>query len=261
MNNVSSHSSGNTFSKIRLGGMSADLEGYAYQIDTSEEPPKAYLWYVSMVGYKTAVQAIWAGLVNNPPQSVVLYCEDDDERNMEIDEGVEVQKEPGRKPILVQPAEGSRSSGWNFFKCQLPAACAFQGVLLPQIAFLNSPSVRNRKGSGTNSNSAENSEFLLLQPHLSGTRSRNLISEPQIANANHHAAHLAALYYARLNSLVSLPLHPLWATTLWQRALDNGEVSRLESASVVAYLCPKPDEERLQQEVAELIRLGNLTCS
>ena len=37
------------FNKIRLGGMSADLEGYAYQVDINDERPRAYLWYVSMV--------------------------------------------------------------------------------------------------------------------------------------------------------------------------------------------------------------------
>lgn len=242
------------FNKIRLGGMSADLEGYAYQIDRTGEQPRAYLWYVSMVGHKTAVQAIWAGLVNNPPQSVVLYCESEDKTSSEGEEEFEEQKEPGRKPIMVQPAEGQRTGGWNFFKCQLPAACAFQGVLLPQIAFLNSLVTRSRKTSSATDTGI--SEFLLLQPHKAIAHIGNSSSEQSPVQDTL----LQDLYYTRLNSLVSLPLHPRWAATLWQRALENGEIFRLECAGIEAYLCRKPEEELLQQELADLIRLGTLTC-
>jgi hypothetical protein len=240
------------FNKIRLGGMSADLEGYAFQIDTNGERPIAYLWYVSMVGHKTAVQAIWAGLVNNPPQSVVLYCETYENAN-ETSEN-DSQKETGRKPIMVQPAEGPRTGGWNFFKCQLPAACAFQGVLLPYIAYLNTPPARNRKtNSATNPGS---SEFLLLQSDLPHSRNS---SNRQPSQSDRDTL-LQNLYYTRLNALVDLPLHPLWAANLWQRALENGEISRLESAGIEAYLCRKPEEEVLQQEVSDLIQLGKLSC-
>ncbi|HEX2909874.1 MAG TPA: hypothetical protein VH186_03630 [Chloroflexia bacterium] len=235
--------------------MSADLEGYAYQLDRTGEQPRAYLWYVSMVGHKTAVQAIWAGLVNNPPQNVVLYCESEDEAATKDEEEIDVQKEPGRKPIMVQPAEGQRTGGWNFFKAQLPAACAFQGVLLPQIAFLNSPIARSHKPSPATSPAI--SEFLLLQPHAAIERTPNSSSGPLPVQDTQ----LPDLYYIRLNSLVNLPLHPQWAATLWHRALENGEISRLECAGIEAYLCRKPEEELLQQEVADLIRLGKLTCS
>jgi hypothetical protein len=66
------------FNKIRLGGMEADLEGIAYQIELNNEgKPKAVLWYLSVVGHKIAVQAIWAGLVNTPPQPISIYREED----------------------------------------------------------------------------------------------------------------------------------------------------------------------------------------
>lgn len=235
--------------------MSADLEGYAYQIDRTGEQPRAYLWYVSMVGHKTAVQAVWAGLVNNPSQSVVLYCEDGDEASTEGEEGFEVQKEPGRKSVMVQPAEGPRTGGWNFFKFQLPAACAFQGVLLPQAALHNSPIARSRKTTPATDTGIN--EFLLVQPHVTIAPTRNSNSKQSPIQDTP----LENLYYTRLNSLVSLPLHPRWAATLWQRALEKGEISRLQCAGIEAYLCRKPEEELLQQEVADLIRLGKLTCS
>lgn len=261
------------FTRIRLGGMSADLDGYAYEIDHTGDRPRAYLWYVSMLGHKAAVQAIWAGLVNSPPQNVVLYSEEEDQNDDEDGNGLAQEnpsvedrdrtggeigdKSAGRKPILVAPVEGGRRGGWNFFKAQLGAACAFQGVLLPQIAFTEgTTAVGKSRRSGTVS--FEGQEFMLLRPPAGSPRSK--IPNLETSSQNENMEGLSQRYYTRLNHLVDLPLHPGWAEPLWQLAVENGEVKELECAGVRAYLCRKPDPQRLQEEVSDLIRLGKLTC-
>lgn len=247
-----------TFNKIRLGGMSADVEGYAIEIDTTGPRPRSFLWYVSMVGQKNAVQAIWAGLVNSPPQSVVLYLEENEDTDVAEEEATALKSET--KSILVQPAEGTRTGGWQFIKSQLAASSAYQGVLLPYTAFLAPPA--SRKGKGTPNQAKDTGEFLLLQPPALTAYLRKLTTtslSPQQATEI-ALTEMQSLYYIRLNSLVNLPLHPRWTEKLWNRALENHELERLHCAGVEAYLCRKPAEEQLRQEISDMIRQGILTC-
>lgn len=257
------------FNKVRLGGMEADLEGYAYQIELNEGKPKAVLWYLSMVGHKTAVQAIWAGLVNTPPQSIVLYREEDfsEDESSEHAGQVENGGEGGRKAIMLQLAEGWRSGGWNFLKTQLNASYAYQGILLPKTAFLNSTQERSnpgrRKASSTSSSADEKevqTQFLLLKPPPLPLRNSTTAPIPDSRNSADSDLQFQQLYFARLNALTSLPLHPSWSEALWQRAASNGEIEQLECAGIEIYLCRKPDEEVLRQEIADLIHLGKLSC-
>ena len=265
------------FNKIRLGGMSADLEGYAYEVDRTGERPRAYLWYVSMLGHKAAVQAIWAGLVNSPPQNVVLSWEDGsagggDELSSQptLASSIEPQiyREPtGTKPIMVGPVERGRSGGWNFFKAQLTTACAYQGVLVPQSAFTQPHPGQNRRPQKTETGTGReqgNGEFLILRPptpagRISTITNANNTGSAHVAGMSREIV-LAELYYTRLNKLVDLPLHPAWANSLWQLAIENSEVNKLECAGVEAYLCRQPDEERLQTSLSDLLRLGKLSC-
>ena len=102
--------------------------------------------------------------------------------------------------------------------------------------------------------------FLLLQPPDLTAYLRKLTNTslplPQAQAIS--LIEMQNLYYSRLNSLVSLPLHPCWTEQLWQRALENGEIEHLECTGIEAYLCRKPADELLRQEVSELIRLGKL---
>ncbi len=251
--------------------MEADLEGYAYQIELNEGKPKAVLWYLSMVGHKTAVQAIWAGLVNSPPQSIVIYREEDLLTNENSEPAGQGEKggEQGRKAIMMQLAEGWRSGGWNFLKTQLNTSYAYQGVLLPKAAFLL-PTTQNRSGAGRKNASAPSSnageerevqtQFLLLKPPPLPLRNSATVPVPDNKNSADADLQFQQLYFARLNALTSLPLHPSWSETLWQRAAGNREIERLECAGIEIYLCRKPDEEVLRQEIADLVRLGKLSC-
>jgi hypothetical protein len=126
------------FNKIRLGGMEADLEGIAYQIELNNEgKPKAVLWYLSVVGHKIAVQAIWAGLVNTPPQPIGIYREEDlstDENSEPAGQG-ENGAERGRKAIMMKLAEGWGSGGWNFLTTRLNTSYAYQGYFYQKPPF------------------------------------------------------------------------------------------------------------------------------
>ena len=98
------------FNKIRVGGQSADLEGYAYQVEQdSNGKPRGVLWYLSMVGHKGSVEAIWAALVNSPPQSCVLYYEvsEDVGRGQSADRG----RAEARHSLAGSPSK----SGWLAF--------------------------------------------------------------------------------------------------------------------------------------------------
>lgn len=257
------------FNKVRLGGMEADLEGYAYQIEVHEGTPKAVLWYLSMVGHKTAVQAIWAGLVNTPPQSVVLYREEEIStgENSENTAQIDNDGEQSRKAVMLQLAGANRSGGWSYFKTQLNASYAYQGILIPKAAFLNPPQDRSSAGRRSSPSAARagerasQAEFILLKPPSLPTRNGSAAtSASDSRNSADPACLFQQLYFARLNALTRLPLYPGWSETLWQRATGNGEIERLECAGAEVYLCRKPDEEALRQEIADLVRLGKLEC-
>jgi hypothetical protein len=313
------------FNKIRVGGFEADLEGYAFHIEDGEstsvaqlegavtnpaqtlEPSntkkRAVLFYLSMVGHKASVKAIWAALVNYPPKMAVLYYEASDqalfslptslpgegEGESETDTRAEnglVISPPGQaskpKAIMVELAGRERVGGWQFFHTQLPRARAFQGVLLPRSAHTTGngatpTKIKKTTGAGT----SRLAEFVILDlsatslscsPGLSLTDehdSEGITSETAIANEAN--LELVQLYYQRLNQLVRLPLHPGWASWLWQRGYCEGEIIPLQgglNGGVVAgsngvgglavYLCRCPDQTIFEQAVSQAIAEGKL---
>lgn len=110
--------------------------------------------------------------------------------------------------------------GWRFFTASLPASAGYQGVLVPECALYTS----------------ERPDFLLLP------------RRPEEA---------ASLHYRFLNRRLDLPLHPCWATWLWERALRAGEAVALESRGLAAYRCV-PKAEALTAELSTAVRKGLL---
>lgn len=137
------------FNKIRVGGQSADLEGYAFSIENTGSEKKAILWYLSMVGHKGSVEAIWASILKSPPVAAVLYYEEtEDEGNCSSgDETRQVQVEQkAPKEAMVWLADPSLSGGWTSYKIRLDKAQAFQLVLLPQAAMVDNKNSKKNKG-------------------------------------------------------------------------------------------------------------------
>jgi hypothetical protein len=105
---------------------------------------------------------------------------------------------------------------WRFYSARLPSGAACHGMLVPEVAAY----------------AADRRDFLLL------TRSED---------------EAPALHYRFLNRRLDLPLHPSWATWLWERGLNAGEVEALESVGVHACRC-RPDPSSLQEDISQAVR-------
>ena len=112
---------------------------------------------------------------------------------------------------------------WRFFKGRLPSGSATHGMLVPELA----------------SYAAEKRDFLLL---------------PQ------NEAEAPDLHYRFLNRRLDLPLHPSWASWLWERGLDTEEAEPLEAFGVAAYRC-RPNPERLREDLTVALRRSVLTVA
>ena len=111
--------------------------------------------------------------------------------------------------------------GWRFHTAGLPGAAGFHGALVPEVAYYG----------------ADRRDFVLLaRPE----------DEP------------AALHYRFLNRRLDLPLHPSWASWLWERSRRVGETTALESHGIRAYRC-SPDPDALAADVSAAVRAGALT--
>lgn len=65
------------------------------------------------------------------------------------------------------------------------------------------------------------------------------------------------LHYRFLNRRLDLPLHPSWATWLWERALRTREAVPLESRGLCAYRCV-PNPEGLAEDITSAVGRGSL---
>lgn len=114
--------------------------------------------------------------------------------------------------------EGPR--GWRFYTANLRAVAGYHGLLVPEAALYGS----------------ERTDFLLLVRH------------PEEA---------PMLHYRFLNRRLDLPLHPQWATWLWERALASSEAIALESRGLSAYRCV-PDPNKLAVDLGAAVAQGIL---
>ncbi len=110
--------------------------------------------------------------------------------------------------------EGPRA--WRFYTANLRAAAGYHGVLVPEAALYG----------------GERPDFLLL------------VRQPEEA---------PMLHYRFLNRRLDLPLHPEWASWLWDRALRIGEAVALESRGLRAYRC-LPNPEKLAVDLGAALR-------
>ncbi len=109
---------------------------------------------------------------------------------------------------------------WRFLTASLRTVAAYHGVLLPEAARYP----------------AERSDFLLFP---------------------RSDAEAPPLHFRFLNRRLDLPLHPLWASWLWEGGISAGEIMALESWGLQGYRCI-PNPERLASEMGEALRAGTL---
>ena len=285
------------YNKISLEGMVADIEGFALKPIGSTRGSQANLWYLSMVGNRQAVEAIWAGLVNSPPKWCDLYCEETVEpaylRMSEAEKLAYRRAKPAN--MKVQLAPRTHSEGWITSKCQLGEANATQTALFPVVSFDELPAGLRRKhasgplpspspsavssapgavtpagtGSGSGAAAGTGSEVKATTEAVTASvrRTFEIILPPMpvaantqlLTNLNLTLERIQHLYWRRLNALSKLPLHPSWAEWLWRTAMDNAEIELLEAHNVQVWLCQQPDDEKLSVELSQAIRLGQLS--
>ena len=124
----------------------------------------------------------------------------------------------GSAHLCALAPEGPRA--WRFYTANMRAAAGYHGVLVPEAALYG----------------GERPDFLLL------------VRQPQEA---------PMLHYRFLNRRLDLPLHPAWASWLWDRALRTGEAVALESRGLRAYRC-LPNPEKLAADLGAALLEGVL---
>lgn len=184
-----------------------------------------------MFGRESELKAVWAGLLSHPPSPVTLY--------RALDDGV--SEDTGLPRVQLWAADKSQGGGWHLAKKKVGKACHF--VLVPNIAFADPDYLRATQELGE----TPPASFLVL-----------LREEAALP--------IEEIYYERLNSpknpLVSTPLKKEWARWLWYRATyEYGEIECISSNGITAYLCRRPDEALLEQDLSRAIAAGeDLTC-
>src|SRR5437763_92089 len=98
---------------LQAGGFGASVDAFAWEPDPDPAARRMWLWFVSLLGPQQAVKALWARLVKG--EVTILSRE-----------------ALGDARICLLAPEGSR--GWHFVTASLPAAAAYQGVLVPEAA-------------------------------------------------------------------------------------------------------------------------------
>ena len=69
---------------------------------------------------------------------------------------------------------------------------------------------------------------------------------------------VAEKYHAFLDRRTSIPMHRSWANWLWERSLEKGDTTRLESLGICAWRC-RTLHNSLEYDIGQAIRRGELT--
>ena len=185
---------------INAGGFSATADAFARDKNTEG------LWFLSMVGSQTALKAIWASLLKQPPEIA----------------------------HLIRGADGMAVTG-GYQRCHIPFETV--GTWTTKIAKLpESGGYHALVYTKTAELAFERDSFMLL--------SKTKEDFPE-------------LHHRFLDRRSPLPLHGSWASWLWQRGLECGEIVPLQSVGVKAYRC-SPDSEKLREDLSYAVGSGTL---
>jgi hypothetical protein len=203
---------------LEADGFGAAVDAFAWEPDTTTDPPRMRLWLLSLLGPQQAVKALWVRLVRGELATMRVDDTDAREENGGPEQGVRAEALPTRVRFCALAAEGPRR--WRLFAAALPASAGYHGLLVPDAALIG----------------ADRPDFLIFP------------RGPQEA---------PALHYRFLNRRQDLPLHPAWADWLWARALRSGEAAPLESRGLLTYRCT-PDAQALAGDLSAAVQRGEL---
>lgn len=100
-----------TLPVLHAGGFSASVDAFAWEPDAAAH--RMQLWFLSLLGPKEAIKALWARLIKGEVATISF--------------------EPlGKARFCVLAPEGPR--GWRFFTATLRAAAGYHGLLVPEAA-------------------------------------------------------------------------------------------------------------------------------
>ena len=184
---------------ISAGGFSATADAFARDDET--------LWFLSMVGSQTALKAIWACLLKQPPDTAHLI------------RGVEGMALSGGYERCVIPY--NTIGTWTTKIGRLAVSSGWHALVYTRLA----------------EHTFERDDFLLLSQ-----------AEDEAPRLHHRF----------LDRRSPLPLHGSWATWLWERGLETGEIVPLQSSGICAYRC-SPVGEELRADLSRAVASGTLT--
>lgn len=100
-----------TLPVLHAGGFSASVDAFAWEPDPAAR--RMQLWFLSLLGPKEAVKALWAQLIKGEVATISFA-------------------EFGKARFCALAPEGPR--GWRFLTATLRAALGYHGVLVPEAA-------------------------------------------------------------------------------------------------------------------------------
>ncbi|WP_040668437.1 hypothetical protein, partial [Nitrolancea hollandica] len=116
-----------TLPVLHAGGFSASVDAFAWEPDLAAR--RMQLWFLSLLGPKEAVKALWARLIKGEVAAISFEAF-------------------GRARFCALAPEGPRR--WRFFTATLRSAAGYHGVLVPEAALFTT----------------ERADFLLLPRQL-----------------------------------------------------------------------------------------------
>ena len=219
----------------------ASTQGFSVVCDafaTETEGQPAGLWLLSLIGPQNGCKAVIANVLKDRAETLQLQPDfsstDDEYGNDEYEQQLadgrwnlldaDVPKNVvTKKPVPFMSIRDHRSGKWTYRAAKLPLTRAWHILAY---------SVR--------------AEYDRDDPNFL------LVGKPEEDKAAQH--HLQFL-----NRRISLPLDPTWADWLWERGLNNSEITKLHSVGVHAWKC-QPNERALRGEITEAISQGEITA-
>ncbi len=102
-----------TLPVLHAGGFSASVDAFAWEPDPAAR--RMQIWFLSLLGPKEAVKALWARLIKGEVATISF-------------------EQFGKARFCALAPEGPRA--WRFFTASLRSAAGYHGVLVPEAAFL-----------------------------------------------------------------------------------------------------------------------------
>ena len=208
-------STGQALFTISAGGFSATVDAFARDERTEG------LWFVSMVGSQTALKAIWASLLKQPPDAAHLIRGAD---GMALHGGYE-------RCIIPYETIGT----WTTKIARLPVTGGWHALVYTKTAEYG----------------YEKDSFLLLAQEEAPALHHRFLDKRSQEEA-------PALHHRFLDKRSPLPLHGSWADWLWERGKAEEEIIPLQSVGVFGYRC-SPKAKKLREDLSDAVASGRLT--